>query len=60
MELTEYIEQVKTKEIDVLEDKILQARQRVTFLVRIKEYGKISHKIKQDHMKSDRITLHIL
>ena len=45
MELTEYIEQVKTKEIDVLEDKVLQARQRVTFLVRIKEYGKISHEI---------------
>lgn len=33
MELTEYIEQVKTKEIDVLEDKVLQARQRVTFLI---------------------------
>ena len=33
MELKEYIDQVRAKEIDLLEERVLQARQRVTFLI---------------------------
>ena len=33
MELKEYIQTVKTKEMIVLEDRIIQARQRIQFLV---------------------------